>query len=390
MVEKKYDIEALTDRFYSTAKKCFEVSGTWNEVIKKFPPMAIRSAVRRIVERFVKAEEDPELFDFCDFFTEQLPEFESVEAFIEYLDKKGYIPPDPEKHFAEMLKYLEQEASRLGYRLVKEEEWARVTGRWDRLREEIDRLRAEKKRLEARVKELEQALEEYERTGRYGLRKFIAEPVKPTRPPPSPPPVKPPEPPKRKLIKDAMTYDELLHRLRSYLLLEGLTNYVIDKVFSHAEDYIKEVYETKAMDELPAEMERLMRYIEDEYVKTRCVVVPAVALIGYGIMVREPMPTKIYGVIAKPTISYIYPRFADWAQSLEKAGYTVLYEPISLTPTSHFIHNPGVKPEDVYVAIEKETSLIVLSSADAIGYTMDEQKKKLTWYRYPPCKLLRI
>lgn len=386
------EIERLTDKYYNVAKECFEASRTWRDVIRKFPPQAIRSAVRRIVERFVRADEDLELFDFCDFFTEQLPEFESIDAFIEYLDKKRYIPPDPEDAFREWLTYLEQQANSIGYRLVKEEEWAKVTGRWDKLQSEVERLREEKRRLEARVRELEEALEKYKRTGKSKLTRFMAEPVTPTptKKEKPPPPTKPPAPPpaKPKLIKETMSYDEFVGRIKAYLRGEGITDYLIDKIITEIEAHIKEIYETTSIDMITAELERIIMYVFEEFIPAKCSKVTGVELERIGVDVREPRPTRVYGVVMKPPISYIYPRFVDWANSLERAGYQVTYKPVQAIRGVHFIHEPGVPLDHLVVAIDKETGLIVLTSTSAIVYMLDEEKKTLVWYRYPVCRAL--
>lgn len=384
----KSSMDILVEKYYNIAKKCFEASGTWREVIRKFPPQTIRLAVRRIVERFIKADEDPDQFDFCDFFTEQLPEFESVDAFIEYLDKKRYIPPDPEEQIREMLNYLEQEANSLGYRLVKEEEWAKITGRWDNLLSEVERLKQEKKMLEEKVRELEKALEEYEKTGKTKITRLTAEPVAPTKkekPPAKPPP---PAPVRPKMIKELMTYDELVRKLKSYLQHEGITTHMIDKLMQDLDSYVKEIYETKDIYEMTAELERIITYISEEYIPARYIKISALDLTNMGVEVREPNPTRVYGMVMKPPISYIYPRFVDWANSLERSGYKVSYEPAPATRGTHFIHEPKIPAGDIVVALDKELNIITLSSAPAISYYFDEAKRVLIWYRYPMCRLL--
>ncbi|MEM2287906.1 MAG: hypothetical protein QW503_02340 [Sulfolobales archaeon] len=377
----EHEIEALTEKYYNTVRECFERDGVWDVVIRKFPPMALRSAVRQIVERFVKRGEDPDLFNFCMYF-EGITDFDSIASFIDHLKKKGYIPPTPEEEVEQLLAWLEQDANRLGYRLVKEEEWAKISGRYEALYREIQKLKAEKKVLESKIKELESVLEEYKKKGKINIEDLKQRITPETKPPPPPPPPKP------RKISEVLPWEDFLRRIRDFLVHEGIPAPLVNRITTEEEKYLREVYETRDVTELNTVFYRLLEYIANEYIPVRFIVVPAIMLADQGVSVREPQPAWFWGRYGRPPISFVYPRFVEWATSIELSGYKVRYTLVPITHKTHFIHNPGVDPREILVAVDKEQNLISLSSNEALVYYFDAEARELVYHRYQPCKLM--
>ena len=149
--------EALVERYYGDVEYHLKAMDLWTETIRKFPPKAIRSAVKRILERFVKAGVDPEYFDWGTEF-EKLVDFEKIADFISELEDAGKIPRDVEREALEReLSELEKRAAELGMRLVTEKEHSklvRLESQIEKLKEQLRKVREERKKLEERRERL--------------------------------------------------------------------------------------------------------------------------------------------------------------------------------------------------------------------------------------------
>ncbi|MEM2388955.1 MAG: hypothetical protein QXW20_08385 [Ignisphaera sp.] len=382
------ELDKTVDRYYKVVEKCLIENNIYDRVIRKFPPMALRSAVREIVERFIKTENDVEQFDFCTFFAD-IYEFDSIADFIRYLDENRYIPPDPSREIAEAISQLERAAAELGMRLVKEEEWARITGQYERLKREVAKLREERKRLEERVKELEKMVEELKSKG--SVKIPITKPeVKPATPKP-PPRI-------RKPLRDTMTYEEFIGKLvHGISVRTNLLKSFIKTVLDESEKDLRMDYE-KAVDIEYDQIEsRYAMYIVSEYIPSRCVVANRDILSRMGVEVRYPNPVLMtryergsyVKVVERPNIGYVYSKVESWANDLRNIGYSVNVDSVPITPwKTTIIVDPSAVLDNVNAIICRDS--IVAVNSDSVGLFVDAERKLISYARYKPYRSVSI
>ena len=149
--------ESRVDQYYGIVERGLKRVDTWVDTLHKFPPNALRAAVRTILERFEMKNTDPATFDWASEF-ELLRDYDRVQDFIDQLEKEGRIPRDT---MAEMQNYalsqLEEMADALGKRVISEKDCDKLTDyeqRETKLRAEIKRLREAKERAEKEKAEL--------------------------------------------------------------------------------------------------------------------------------------------------------------------------------------------------------------------------------------------
>ena len=165
--------EEDVERYYSFVREHLEEIGAWERVVRKFPPMAIRAAVREILERFDQHNIDPETLDWGTTF-EGLIDYDSIEDFIEDLERKGWVPSDIEERIeeytAEMERYISEMIGEIGevdpsaLRRISEQ-IRMILGEEDKLSKmesEINRLREAVRRERRKKEEYSRKLEQYE------------------------------------------------------------------------------------------------------------------------------------------------------------------------------------------------------------------------------------
>ncbi|MEM4815826.1 MAG: hypothetical protein QXR23_08830 [Ignisphaera sp.] len=379
------EIDDVVDKYYRIVEKCLIENNIYDRVIRKFPPMALRSAVREIVERFIKTENDVEQFDFCTFFAD-IYEFESIADFIRYLDENRYIPPDPSREIAEALSQLERAAAELGMRLVKEEEWARITGQYERLKREVAKLREERKRLEERVRELEKMVEELKTKGSVKI------PMPSERPTPKQPQriIKP--------LKDVMTYDEFVRKLvHGISVRTNLLKSFIKSVLNEAEKDLRTEYEKTPDIEYNQIENRYTLYIVSEYIPSRCVVANREILSRMGVEVRYPNPVLMtryergayVKVVERPPITYVYGKIEAWVSDLHRVGYTISADSVPVAPgKTTLIIDPFTELNRVNAIICGGS--IVGVNTDSVGLYIDVEKMFISYARYKPYRAVSI
>jgi len=84
-------VERAVDKYYERVKEWLEVKRVWDEVLKAFPAPQIKLAVRRILERLLENDADPEEFPWEESF-ELLKDHITVEGFLDELEGRGYLP----------------------------------------------------------------------------------------------------------------------------------------------------------------------------------------------------------------------------------------------------------------------------------------------------------
>ena len=90
MAEEYY--ESKVERYFKVVESHLKERGLWDDLLRKFPPNAIRTAIAEILERLEEHYEDPETLDWGSLF-EMMVDFETVKDFIRHLEKEKYIPP---------------------------------------------------------------------------------------------------------------------------------------------------------------------------------------------------------------------------------------------------------------------------------------------------------
>ena len=83
------------ERYYDQVVTYLKMKGLWEKVTRKFPPNALRSAVKRIYERF-GSQEAADHFDWGPIFASIL-DYDTTDDFIKDLEFRGLIPPAPLK-----------------------------------------------------------------------------------------------------------------------------------------------------------------------------------------------------------------------------------------------------------------------------------------------------
>ncbi len=289
----------------------------------------------------------------------------------------------------------------------------------EELRSNLEKLEAELKRLEAKKmrimrarrgvrapeREKTKTLIEYAvkkpetRLGRFIRRTTLFEyyrpPEKPPEKPPEvkppekppPPPPPPPSPPRRRMIKDAMSYDEFVNKIKSYLSYQGIIPEVLSELVKEIEQDLRRDYEEASVFEIDDIVSRIIIYFVNEYLPQRFTIIPSGLLAGKGVRVDHPKKILIYGVWSRPRIHFLKPRFDLWVSDCIKVGMTVKQKPVSIVPgKTHLIIDPVVPLEKALVAIREDT--IFLVNALAIGYVFDPDAKYVEYYYYPACVLI--
>ncbi|MEM1542742.1 MAG: hypothetical protein QXV82_08965 [Ignisphaera sp.] len=379
--------DQTVERYYKVVEKCLIENNIYDRVIRRFPPMALRSAVREIVERFTKTENDVEQFDFCAFFAD-ITEFETIADFIRYLDENRYIPPDPEKEISEAISQLEKSAAELGMRLVKEEEWARITGQYEKLMKEVERLRKERIVLENRIKELEKMVDELRTKGSVKIPMPAAKPEVPRAPPRI-----------RRPLRDTMTYDGFIGKLvHGISLRTNLLKSFVKTVLDEVEKDLRMEYE-KAIDiEYDQIEDRYTLFIVSEYIPTRCTVADRNVLVSaMGIDVRYPNPVVMtryergsyVKVVERPPITYVYGKIESWASDLRRVGYSISVDsvPVAFGMTS-IIVDPSTVLDRVNAIICGGS--IVGVNSDSVGLYINVEKMFISYARYRPYRAVSV
>jgi hypothetical protein len=162
------------EHYYNIVESHLRGLGVWEETVRKFPPQAIRAAVRRILQIIADAFEagvstmEPEELDWGSTF-ERLRDYDTVDDFVGALQTEGVIPVDRrELALSEAIRVV-TEAENIVLKRPEYEELRKFKENYERLERNIKRKTAE---LEAR----ERAQAEKER--RFEEEKKMYKPVK--------------------------------------------------------------------------------------------------------------------------------------------------------------------------------------------------------------------
>ena len=159
--------ENQVERYYRIVESELKARKLWERTIKKFPPNAIRQAVSEIIERLEARGIDPDTFDWGTAFA-MLHEFPSISAFIEHLEREGWIPPITAEEIESYIRYTIEDLARLREVLKRypklwselRDRIAEVIGLSERVAElmgkarRVEELEAEVRRLRRKVAEL--------------------------------------------------------------------------------------------------------------------------------------------------------------------------------------------------------------------------------------------
>jgi predicted RNase H-like nuclease (RuvC/YqgF family) len=145
------------ERYYEIVRRHLEDRGLWAETVRRFPPGAIRSAIRDIIDRLDQHNIDPETLDWGTLF-EALKDYEDVDGFIRGLEQRGYIPRSIEETVGQYVGDMERYITEMMDELAQADPEAlkRIRGRIMDILGEVD----EVARLKEEVGELKKRLEE--------------------------------------------------------------------------------------------------------------------------------------------------------------------------------------------------------------------------------------
>ena len=79
--------ESKVERYYRVVESHLKERGLWDDLLRKFPPNAIRSAIAEILDRLEEHFVDPETLDWGSLF-EMMVDFNTVMDFIRYLERE--------------------------------------------------------------------------------------------------------------------------------------------------------------------------------------------------------------------------------------------------------------------------------------------------------------
>lgn len=191
----------------------------------------------------------------------------------------------------------------------------------------------------------------------------------------------------KRTLKDLMSYEDFLNKLRERLEYLGIPAEVISKFIAEVEDDLKQEYETASYLDLDEIISRYITYFKTEYLPVNFTLLPATLLTNMGVRVDHPKQILLYGMWVRPRISYIKPRFDSWIHDVTVSGFTVKNKPITVKPgKTHLLIDPSVSIEQVTVAVSDDT--LYLINAPAIGYVFDPESRYVEYYYYPFCLLL--
>ena len=368
--------EEEVERFYDMVRKCLEERDLWTDTVMKFPPQAIRYAIKHVLVRFKESGTDPELWDWCTFFSE-LKDYPTVDAFIGYLTAKNYIPPSRSEEIDMMLSYLESEASKLGYRLVDAETYAKTVGRYEVLERELREVKEKLRKISEEAKRYRKIVETYEKLGVISTEVVPEEVLKKLK-------LKPP-PAVSRPLSEVIKLEDLLNDLTVRLMGLGLPKEYVDDVLTRLKPTIAEEFNKLTTRDYSAFISNMMTYVVKDILPTETMTMSYELLTKANINVRPPKPVTFhYGgrtIVAPPTIEYIKPRFDDWAEKLKAVGYTVYYSLVPLAGyITHIIHD-ATKPTQSITCIVWGGKLLGCN-AKILAYTLDTDKKILIYMMY--------
>lgn len=365
MVER-FD-EFTIEEYFNIIHQHLSKLDVWTDTIRKFPPEAIRSIIRKILERLDEYDIDYKILDWATIF-EGLRDFDNSEAFLKDLEAKGIIPKPKIDYAQELLAQYEKELHDLGYRIVSAKAYERYLLEKDK-EIEIRRLRNKIRELEARIKELTKAIEEYEKERKITM--------------PLPPPkietrITP--------LKNVMNLDQFLSLCIQKLSEYNLPVEYVREIVSEYRDVLTASYEQLKYEELNTFLNGLFNWLISEVMKKEHEVVNGTILLARGVNVRRPQPVTVryyagMPVTMPPSISSLKPKFKEWAETLQKGGYDVKYDLVEIkTDTNIVVEASPYPPEKVQFLIFRNK--LVGANVDCIAYNINEENKTLTLYFY--------
>ena len=105
-------MESVVERYYDGVVRHLKEVGLWEKTLRKFPPEAIKAAVKRVIERLDEHGIDPEYWDWGTFF-ERLHEFDTVDDWVNWLEEEKYLPPSREEIIARGAAEIERDLTAL-------------------------------------------------------------------------------------------------------------------------------------------------------------------------------------------------------------------------------------------------------------------------------------
>lgn len=153
------------EHYYNLVESHLKDLGVWEETIRKFPPQAIRAAVRRVLQIIADAFEagistmEPQDLDWGSTF-ERLRDYDTVEDFIGALQTEGVIPVDRnELALSEAIRVV-TEAENVVLKKPEYQELLKAKEKAEKFEKAFKKERAEREMLEKAQEEAERKFEE--------------------------------------------------------------------------------------------------------------------------------------------------------------------------------------------------------------------------------------
>lgn len=385
--------------YYEVVKSCLEERGTWEKVIRKFPPKALEAAVAKILERIEEWRADPETFDWCVLF-EDILDYDTIESFIQSLVDKGYLPKTKDEMLSEIVSQYEKELAELGYMVVPKEVFVKYVTTGKNYEAQIKSLKEKIRKLEHDLEKARRELLAY-KEGRilpltvYGelakrLEERKAEEVKKG--------AAVVEARQRPELKAELRYgvrpplSEVIARIRDHLTrVEGFPEVFVEDLIEENFEAIKVEYELADPREVVG---RVITWIKAELIPRLTRKVTSGELRAMGVEVRPPNPVSMVymgrRVVAPPPISWVYPRFMEWFRRWQETGFIWNVDLVLLHPgKTHIIHDPFIGTEAVTCLVTEDQKLMGCNT-EVLAYMLDMDRRILYSYRYRPIAMLRI
>jgi hypothetical protein len=373
------EAEKLYDRVVS---KCIKS--------QRFPPKAVVSLIKHILERFDEWGVDPETFDWCAHL-QGLDDYESIYDFIAHLEEEQLIPKKKSDIIDTLISQYERELAELGYVVVKKEEYDKIlrSKNKDMI---IRNLRRQISELRRAVKELQNELEAYKQGKVVPLTFYLALQNVMNR-------VKNIEQEriatshlvetKRETVSMSISYELFLGNIRIVLERHNLPKPYIEMIFRDYESFWRELYDTIDRSKYRDVLYSILFYMEPVFRSNHEIFSETMLRLG-NIEVRPPRPVPMWTargrVVMSPPIPYIVPRFRDWASNYQ--GYTYNETLVPLEPkVTVIIHDPS-KSEDLECLVYNHEGerLVVGCNYEVLAYHIDNVNRRITLFHYKPIK----
>ena len=351
--------DSEVEKWYEVITECFRSVGVYVDVIRKFPPEALRNFVRRLLERMYSANADPKDFDWC-VLVDGIETYPSLDALFESLEKNQLIPPDPERFYKEMLEYYERELNRLGYRVISEETFKSIS--------KVSELEREISELKKIIKELQEQFMRFTRGGRVDVSVQV---------------------PTLRREFATISWEKYLEFLKQMFEARGFPTEFVEKFITVRMDTIRGMFVDNKM------VADVFSVLLDE-ILANITVMTGIQMKALGISIRPVRETIFRGRWIKVGVSSTIPSWVTWANKLAEMGYKVRKDLVPFSSKVNIVHDPYAVSEEVACAVIKGDIIpeykdrFLGCSSPAIIYVQDDETREVYWLFYRALMVLKV